>query len=180
VKLALEAETAITQLLILDHEYYRKQVADSIETPHAPDEPHSFLQYKLRNTKIKIHKTTSRTMKQWLKKLIKEILQSFYTTKSSYTTLQRKNTKLCNWKSLLNHQHRPNENFPTSNQKDNKPKKTLISQDSKWKYLKLNPSVPTKQGLIKFHKPNQPIHPIVVVVVLLALQRIVVVFFTAW
>jgi len=39
VKLALEAETAITQLLILDHEYYRKQVADSIETPHAPDEP---------------------------------------------------------------------------------------------------------------------------------------------
>ena len=64
MKLALEAETAITQLLILDHEYYRKQVADSIETSPAPDEPHSFLQYKLRNTKIKIHKTTSRTMKQ--------------------------------------------------------------------------------------------------------------------
>jgi ribosomal protein L16/L10AE len=40
VKLALEAETAITQLLILDHEYHRK-VAECIDTPHAPDEPHS-------------------------------------------------------------------------------------------------------------------------------------------
>jgi hypothetical protein len=58
--------------------------------------------------------------------------------------------------------------------------KTLIPQDSKWKYLKLNPSALTKQGLIKIHKPNQPIHPIVVVVVFLALQPIVGVFFTAW
>jgi hypothetical protein len=38
---ALEAETAITQLPILDHEYHRKQVAQHIETSHAPDERHS-------------------------------------------------------------------------------------------------------------------------------------------
>ena len=68
MKLALEAETAITQLLILDHEYYRKQVADSTETPHAPDEPHSFLQYKLTKTKIKIHKTNLKNNEAIIKK----------------------------------------------------------------------------------------------------------------
>jgi len=32
VNLTLEAETAITRLLFLDREYYRKQVAECIET----------------------------------------------------------------------------------------------------------------------------------------------------
>jgi len=39
--------------------------------------------------------------------------------------------------------------------------KTLIPQDSKWKYLNLNPSAPTIKGLIKIYKPDQSIHPIV-------------------
>ena len=39
--------------------------------------------------------------------------------------------------------------------------KTLIPQDSKWKYINLNPSALTIKGLIKIHKPNQPIRPIV-------------------
>ena len=38
---------------------------------------------------------------------------------------------------------------------------TLIPQDSKWKYLYLNPSAPIIKGLITVHKPNQPIRPIV-------------------
>ncbi len=41
VNLALEAEPAITQLSVLDSEYYRKQVAERTETLHTPNEPHS-------------------------------------------------------------------------------------------------------------------------------------------
>jgi len=39
--------------------------------------------------------------------------------------------------------------------------KTLIPQDFKWKCLNLNPSAPTIKGLIKIHKPNKTISPIV-------------------
>jgi hypothetical protein len=40
--------------------------------------------------------------------------------------------------------------------------KTLIPQYFRWKYINLNPSVPTIRGLIKkIHKPDQPIRNIV-------------------
>jgi len=39
--------------------------------------------------------------------------------------------------------------------------RTLIPHDSKWKYTNMNPSAPTIKGLIKLHKPDQPIRPVV-------------------
>ena len=38
---------------------------------------------------------------------------------------------------------------------------TLIGLDSRWKYKNLNPTEPTIRGLIKLHKTDQPIQPIV-------------------
>jgi hypothetical protein len=38
---------------------------------------------------------------------------------------------------------------------------TLILRDSKWRYVNLNPSAPIIKGLIKLHKPDQPIHSVV-------------------
>jgi hypothetical protein len=38
---------------------------------------------------------------------------------------------------------------------------TLMPQDSKWKYLNLNPSAPIIKGLTTIHIPTQPIRPIV-------------------
>jgi hypothetical protein len=38
---------------------------------------------------------------------------------------------------------------------------TLIPPNSKWKFVNLNPSAPTIKGLIKLHKPDHPICPIV-------------------
>ena len=40
--------------------------------------------------------------------------------------------------------------------------KTLNPQDSKWKYINLNPSVPSTKGLIKIHKPKQLSRPILI------------------
>jgi len=37
----------------------------------------------------------------------------------------------------------------------------LIPRDSKWRYVNLNPSAPSIKGLIKLHKPDQPIRPVV-------------------
>jgi len=38
---------------------------------------------------------------------------------------------------------------------------TRIPQESKWGFIKVNPSAPTIKGLIKLHKSDQPIRPIV-------------------
>jgi len=37
----------------------------------------------------------------------------------------------------------------------------LIPQECKWKYINMNPYAPSIKGLIKIHKPDQPIQPIV-------------------
>jgi hypothetical protein len=42
-----------------------------------------------------------------------------------------------------------------------KQSKTLIPKDSRWKYINMNPSTPSIKGLIKIHKQDQPIRPVV-------------------
>jgi hypothetical protein len=37
----------------------------------------------------------------------------------------------------------------------------IVLNDKKWKYVNLNPSPPNLNGLIKIHKQDAPIHPIV-------------------
>ena len=37
----------------------------------------------------------------------------------------------------------------------------LITPDSKWKFINLNSSAPTTRGLVKLHKIDQPIGPVV-------------------
>jgi hypothetical protein len=39
--------------------------------------------------------------------------------------------------------------------------KTLIPPETKWKHVNMNPSAPTMKGLIKIHKPDQPIKSVV-------------------
>jgi hypothetical protein len=38
----------------------------------------------------------------------------------------------------------------------------LIPPSSKWKLINLNPSAPSVKGLIKLHKPDHPIRPVVI------------------
>ena len=38
---------------------------------------------------------------------------------------------------------------------------TLIPKEQRWKYTNMNPSAPSIKGLIKIHKPDQPIRPVV-------------------
>ena len=39
--------------------------------------------------------------------------------------------------------------------------KTLIHPDSKWRYTNINPQIPRLKGMIKVHKDNMPIRPVV-------------------
>ena len=53
------------------------------------------------------------------------------------------------------------ENFQTQVRNSINNSKTLIPQDTRWRYINTNPSAPTIKGLIKIHKPEHPIRPVV-------------------
>ena len=55
----------------------------------------------------------------------------------------------------------PTNTFQTQVRNTVKQSKTLIPKDSSWKYVNMNPSAPSIKGLIKIHKQDQPIRPIV-------------------
>jgi hypothetical protein len=55
----------------------------------------------------------------------------------------------------------PPKTYQTSVRRTINSSKTLIPQDTKWKYINMNPSAPTIKGLIKLHKQNQSIRPVV-------------------
>jgi len=53
----------------------------------------------------------------------------------------------------------PTKSFQSQVRKVINNSKTLIPSESKWKYL--NPTAPSIKGLIKLHKPEYPIRPVV-------------------
>jgi len=55
----------------------------------------------------------------------------------------------------------PTKSFQSQIRKVINNSKTLITPDTKWKYINMNPTAPTIKGLIKLHKPEQPIRPVV-------------------
>jgi hypothetical protein len=55
----------------------------------------------------------------------------------------------------------PTHTFQNQIRKTIKHSKIPIPSDFIWKYTALIPSAPTIKGLIKIHKPDQPIHPVV-------------------
>jgi hypothetical protein len=77
---------------------------------------------------------------------------------------QQYNTKIQNFIDKNNFQTsavNPTKTFQNHIRKIINHSTTLITQDSKWKFINLNHSVPTIKGLINLRKPDQPIHPIV-------------------
>jgi hypothetical protein len=155
--LALEAETAISQLPTNEREFYRKLVADRIEKMQRQHNS---------NTTHNTHPEA---------KLIKSIqpkLQQSNTTitrankGNSIITLPTKQyeTKIQN--SLhSNNFHTattdPTKNFQPQIRKTVKESKTLIPHDTRWKYINMNPSAPSIKELIKIHKPYQSIRAVV-------------------
>jgi hypothetical protein len=55
----------------------------------------------------------------------------------------------------------PTKTYQTAIRKIINSSKTLIPLDTRWKYINMNPSAPTIKGLIKLHKHDQPIRPVV-------------------
>jgi len=152
--LALEAETAITQLPTTEREVYRKLVADHINT------------LILLNPTHQTHPET---------KVIGSIQTKLKENNAMITCADKGNsivilptlqyeTKIQNF--ILNNNFRtatadPTNTFQTQIRQTIRDSKTLIPKDTRWKYTNMNPSAPSIKGLIKIHKPHQLIRPVV-------------------
>ena len=55
----------------------------------------------------------------------------------------------------------PTSSFQSLIRKTINNSKTLIPPETKWEHINMNPSAPSLKGLIKLHKPEHPIRPVV-------------------
>jgi hypothetical protein len=153
--LALEAETAISKLPASDRDEYRKSVAERVNTVqhnNNPDSNHS------RHSEAKTLKTMKTKRQQCNDNKNRQRQLSNYPT---HPTVRLQNTRLYTGKRLQHQHHKPHQNFPNPNQENNKGSKLLIPQETRRKYINLNPSTPTIKGLIKINEPDQTIRPVV-------------------
>jgi hypothetical protein len=150
---ALEAETAVTQLPTNERDIYRKLVADHIDT--------------LQKQNL-THRTHSEA------KVIKAIQRKLKDNDTMITRADKGNTvvilpthqyetKLQDF--LRNNDFHTNTTDPTTTYQTQirttiKQTPTVIPKEGRWKYINMNTSAPSIKGLIKVHKPDQPIRPI--------------------
>jgi hypothetical protein len=153
--LALEAETAITHLPNANRDYCRKQVADRIEKLHNKSHPHKNTHPEIRTlrsirTKLKTNKAMIASADKGNSVVILPIQQyeskiQDFIDKNKFQISTTNPTKTFQNQIRRTINHSPN----------------LIPSASKWKFINLNPSAPTIKGLIKLHKPDHPIRPVV-------------------
>jgi hypothetical protein len=155
--LTLEAETAFNHFPATDRTYYRKQLAERI-TQLRDQEPskrnhndqtewHAIntIKHKLKNnnaTVVSADKSNTIVIlptNQYQKKI-----QDFITSNNVCTSTTN-----------------PTKKYQKQIRKVINNSTKMINTNTKWNYINFNSSAPTIRGLIKIHKTDQPIRPIV-------------------
>ena len=151
---ALEAETAITQLPTNERDVYRKLVADRIDRLQRQNPSHethpeakliNSIRKKLKENDAMITRADKGKSIVILRTHQYEIkLQEFLDDNEFHTNTSDQTAK-----------------SQTQIRATVRQSPTLIHKELRWKYINLNPSAPSIKGLIKIHKPDQPIRPVV-------------------
>jgi hypothetical protein len=158
--LALEAENAFTLLPPGEQEYTRHQIAKNIRKLLNQQAQHNRQNSKkgidelriLRQIKTKLHENGALTTKADKGNSVVVVYRDEYEQKVKNFISNNETTET-------------NGNITAKFQKDIRTTlnecKQKIDTDSKWRYTNLNPDNPLLKGLIKVHKENTPIRPIV-------------------
>ena len=152
--LALEAETAITQLPATERDVYRKLVTDHIDTLQRHNRTHKT------HPEAKVINSTQRILKD------NDALITRADKDNSMVVLptHQYETKIQDFLHNNDFHTRtadPTPAFQTQIRAAIRQSPTLIPKVHKWKYISMNPSAPSIKGLIELHKPDQPIRPVV-------------------
>jgi len=152
--IALEAETAINYLATEDKHPIRYLVAKSLdklsqETPHSK----SSLEYKtLKNIREKLEKNNSLITRADKGQTIIVVKIDDYNSKI-HDFLQHNSFKMMSGD--------PTNIFTRETKKIVNSCKTIIPHNLKWKYNNMNPHPPSIRALMKIHKPDIPIRPVI-------------------
>ena len=152
--LALEAETAITKLPTSDRDVFRKMVANRIDKLHRQNPEH------------KIH-PEEKTVKRIRKKLRENDAMVTRADKGNSMLIipipqyESKVQDFIDNNDFQNDTQDPTTVFQKQIRATIRNSTTLIPKEHRWKYTNMNPSAPSIKGLIKIHKPDQPIRPVV-------------------
>jgi hypothetical protein len=155
--LALEAETAISLLPLADKGYYRKQVSDHITQLHRqnitkPDHNNHNEWDTIKTIKTKL-KNNGATLTTADKGNTIVILPTTQYQDKIQDFITKNNFCISNMNPTKSYQKQIRKVINNSTK--------LINTNSKWKYINLNPSAPTIRSLVKLHKTDQPIRPVV-------------------
>jgi hypothetical protein len=152
--LALEAETAVTQLPPNDRDVYRKLIAVGIENLQKQNPAHNT------HPEEKIIRSIQRKLKEYDAKVTRADKRNTLVILPThqYETKLQDFIKNNEFHTKANN---PTKTFKTQIRSINKQSPNLIDKDHRWKYINMNPSVPSIKGLIKKHKTDQPIRPVV-------------------
>jgi hypothetical protein len=155
--LALEAETAVSLLPTADRDMYRKQVSDHLQklgsqmkTHHNPQHLSELKTIKSIRNKLQENEATITTADKG-KSIVILQTQQYHAKIQDFIDLNQFESSTRNPTKPFQNQVRKTLNICTS----------LIPKDAKWKYTNLSPNAPTIKGLIKLHKTNQPVRPVV-------------------
>jgi len=148
--LALETETAITQLPATKRDVYRKSVADCIDMLQRHNPTHRT------QPEAKVINSIQRKLKD------KDALITHADKSNSIVILptHQYETKLQDFIHNNDFHTRTIDSTPTFQTQIRatiRQSPTLIPKEYKWKYISMNQSAPSIKGLIKPHKPDQPI-----------------------
>jgi hypothetical protein len=155
--LALEAETAISHLPPPDRDAYRLMTAERIQK----------LQQKHNTPPDHSSHSEAKTIKSIRAKLRENDAMITLADKGNSLVIlptPQYESKIQDFISANDFQTRardPMRAFQALIRKTVNNSKTLIPPDTKWKHVNMNPSAPSIKGLIKIHKQNQPIRPVV-------------------
>jgi hypothetical protein len=152
--LALEAETAISKLPVNERDPYRKIVAKRINVLQTKHPNHI------------VHPET-RTINSIRKKL--EDNNAMITKADKGNTMvilpvTDYETKIHNFTSNSNFYKEakdPTKKYQAEIKRTVQRSQALIPEEQRWKYTNMNPTAPTIKGLIKLHKQDQPIRPVI-------------------
>ena len=148
--LALEVETAISQLPTSNRDLYRGLVAERINTlqrnsnhqpthnTHPEARTIRTIQSKLRNNNTMITRADNGNSLVILPTQLYESKVHDFLQANQFQTISIDPTK----------------SYQTQIRKTIHNSRTFIPHDSKWKYINMNPSAPNIKGLINLHKPD--------------------------
>jgi hypothetical protein len=155
--LALEAETAIRLLPSSDRDFHRKQVSNHLTKmktqPHTLTTPAHYSEHRtLRSIKTKFNENDATiTLADKGNSLVILPTQQYNQKIQNFIDSNDFPTSPTNPTQRFQKQIRNNINRNPS----------LIPKDHRWRFINLKPSAPTIKALIKLHKADQPIRPIV-------------------